>query len=135
MQQVDSLERDQAQQGQAGLPPQEGPGHGPLSRRREGREAQEVHAGDVGLRHHASPRRRMDVRAVLRSGEAGRDPDGLQGNALQGVLPPPEARHAGQVEGGPAPAPEAQEAAQDAGQERQEVPQRRSGQDSGPGGH
>ena len=54
MQQVDSLERDQAQQEQAGLPPQEGKRSGPLSRRREGREAQEVHAGDVGLRH---PRR------------------------------------------------------------------------------
>ena len=70
MQQVDSLERDQAQQEQAVLPPQEGERSGPLSRRREGREAQEVLAGDVGLRHHASPRRRMDVRAVLRSGEA-----------------------------------------------------------------
>lgn len=37
MQQVDSLERDQAQQEQAGLPPQEGERSGPLSRRREGR--------------------------------------------------------------------------------------------------
>ena len=105
MQQVNSLEGDQTQQEQAGLPPQEGERSGPRSRRREGREAQEVHAGDVGLCHHAPPRRRMDLRAVLRSGEARRVSDGLQGNALQGVLPPPDARHAGQVEGRPAPLP------------------------------
>ena len=41
----------------------------------------------------------------------------------------------GAVEGRPAPAPEAQETTQDAQQGREEVPQRRTRQDSGAGGH
>ena len=51
----------------------------------------------------------MDVRAVLRPGEARRDPDGLQGNALPGVLPPPGSRpQGGAVEGRPSPLPRCQ---------------------------
>ena len=80
MQQVDSLERDQAQQVQERLPAQEGPGHGPAPRhQRAGRHGASRDAGRADDALHARRPRRVEgerLRDVGDHRDAGRDPEG-----------------------------------------------------------
>src|SRR5574344_2254134 len=96
---LDDQTGDRAEQEPERLQAEEGPGESRRPHQGQGDGPPQVHARPVEGGEGAARKRRLDVRADERARQTRREEVRLQGDALQGVLRPPEARRAGHWEG------------------------------------
>src|SRR5574344_98227 len=96
---LDDQTGDRAEQEPERLQAEEGPGESRRPHQGQGDGPPQVHARPVEGGEGAARERRLDVRADERARQTRREEVRLQGDALQGVLRPPEARRAGHWEG------------------------------------